>query len=463
MQRRQHQRQHHQQQRQHLKNKKNSQRQQQYRDCQRGIRDAHTPEQLEVIRQQNRVSQRRIRDAYTPEQLEVTRQQKRVLQRTIRDAYTPEQLEVARQQNCDCQRRIREASYHDRISQSDSDNSDDEEEQVNASLSVEQFSIDMISRPTVNQLANFESDQDQALLLFYDNSNDHFADAIYDMDAAAPGEAATIAEQLVNDLIEGSKITPEIQRIIQQRFQSIHDSNGHIIGCCSCGVSSILPTVTVTGENCQPPLLRVFPTDPLFGPLKFTDDELVEFDLQTPNKQLVRSTKLSQSGEERYHLHQELLTVNTSCITEGYICTKCENDLSRGIIPTYSVAKLDFGLASRVNLPELFPIEKLLIARHRQLAVTIKLSPGGSEPDGYTGHLITFVHQGPETIINSSGGTPEARRSLLWSFCVSQSVTPPVLTRGGFNLPKRKSRQNKPTQQTDESWDTPKANRRKPQ
>jgi hypothetical protein len=341
MQRRQQQRQHQQQQRQHLKNKKNSQRQQQNRDCQRGIRDAHTPEQLEVTRQQNRDCQRRIRDAYTPEQLEVTRQQNR-----------------------DCQRRIREASYHDRISQSDSDNSDDEEEQVNASLSVEQFSIDMISRPTVNQLANFESDQDQALLLFYDNSNDHFADAIYDMDAAAPGEAATIAEQLVNDLIEGSKITPEIQRIIQQRFQSIHDSNGHIIGCCSCGVSSILPTVTVTGENCQPPLLRVFPTDPLFGPLKFTDDELVEFDLQTPNKQLVRSTKLSQSGEERYHLHQELLTVNTSCITEGYICTKCENDLSQGIIPTYSIAKLDFGLASRVNLPELFPIEKLFFWRY---------------------------------------------------------------------------------------------------
>jgi len=153
MQRRQQQRQHQQQQRQHLKNKKNSQRQQQYRDCQRGIRDAHTPEQLEVTRQQNRDCQRRIRDAYTPEQLEVTRQQNRVSQRTIRDAYTPEQLEVARQQNCDCQRRIREASYHDRISQSDSDNSDDEEEQVNASLSVEQFSIDMISRPTVNQLA----------------------------------------------------------------------------------------------------------------------------------------------------------------------------------------------------------------------------------------------------------------------------------------------------------------------
>ena len=40
----------------------------------------------------------------------------------------------------------------------------------------------------------------------------------------------------------------------------------------------------------------------------------------------------------------------------------------------------------------------------------------------------------------SSGGTPEARRSLLWSFCVSQSVTPPVLTRGGFNPPKANPR-----------------------
>ena len=87
---------------------------------------------------------------------------------------------------------------------------------------------------------------------------------------------------------------------------------------------------------------------------------------------------------------------------EGYICTKCDSQLSIGNIPTYSVAKLDFGLISRINdLPELTPIEKLLIARHRQLAVTLKLSPGGTEPDGFIGHIITFVHRGPETLLTT--------------------------------------------------------------
>jgi hypothetical protein len=37
----------------------------------------------------------------------------------------------------------------------------------------------------------------------------------------------------------------------------------------------------------------------------------------------------------------------------------------------YSVAKLDFGLISRVIQDELTPIEKLLIARHLPLAVTL--------------------------------------------------------------------------------------------
>ena len=45
---------------------------------------------------------------------------------------------------------------------------------------------------------------------------------------------------------------------------------------------------------------------------------------------------------------------------------------------------------------------------------------------------------------------------------VSQSTTP-VLTRGGFNPPKRKSRQKQTHANKHESWDTPKANRRKPQ
>ena len=83
---------------------------------------------------------------------------------------------------------------------------------------------------------------------------------------------------------------------------------------------------------------------------------------------------------------------------EGYICNKCENDLGWYKIPMYSVAKLDFGLISRVIQDELTPIEKLLIARHCPLAVTLKLSRGGTGPDGMIGHAITFAQRGPQSL-----------------------------------------------------------------
>ena len=84
---------------------------------------------------------------------------------------------------------------------------------------------------------------------------------------------------------------------------------------------------------------------------------------------------------------------------EGYICIKCENDLQKAKIPIYSVAKLDYGLISRVIQDELTPIEMLLIARHRPLAVTLKLSKGGTGPDGMIGHAITFAQRGPQSLI----------------------------------------------------------------
>jgi hypothetical protein len=45
-------------------------------------------------------------------------------------------------------------------------------------------------------------------------------------------------------------------------------------------------------------------------------------------------------------------------------------------------------------------------------------------------------------VIYSSGGTPEARSPLLWSFCVTHSAATPVLTRGGYNPPKQKTNDN---------------------
>ena len=88
-----------------------------------------------------------------------------------------------------------------------------------------------------------------------------------------------------------------------------------------------------------------------------------------------------------------------SLIMKGYICTKCENYLSQKKLPMYSVAMLDFGLLSRHIPEQLHPIELLLIARHRPLAITLKLSHGGSGPDGMIGHCISFAQRGPESFL----------------------------------------------------------------
>jgi hypothetical protein len=310
------------------------------------------------------------------------------------------------------------------------------------------------------------------------NLHDHVADLTQNLDDAAPDVETHVAKQNLCNTLEKMKITSNIQREIQQRFNFLHAKNGLVIGCCCCGCTTILPTVSESGNKLPAPILSIFPTDPKFNPLKFTSDELDEFNDQHVLMKQVRSSMAANNNSDRYHVHQELLrtiisetivnsnTKSTSTSTtedespihttesnvvmedvsesvpispdefpdntdngsepnlevseefaldlEGYICVKCDAQLSIGKIPTYSVAKLDFGLLSRLNelppgvsdlrnepLPELNPIEKLLIARHRPLAVTLKLSPGGTGPDGYIGHIITFVHRGPETLLTT--------------------------------------------------------------
>jgi hypothetical protein len=85
----------------------------------------------------------------TPQQLETRQEQNRQQHRQACAEMTTEQLEFCRQQNRDQHRRTR-AAEGVQITQEVND--------VN-----ETFSIDMIGRPTANQLANFEFDEDKAL------------------------------------------------------------------------------------------------------------------------------------------------------------------------------------------------------------------------------------------------------------------------------------------------------------
>jgi hypothetical protein len=70
-----------------------------------------------------------------------------------------------------------------------------------------------------------------------------------------------------------------------------------------------LPTVSESGNVLPAPILSKFPTDLEFNPLKFTPEELTEFnDQHEIMKQVqVRSSMAVNNARERYHVHQQLL------------------------------------------------------------------------------------------------------------------------------------------------------------
>jgi len=120
--------------------------------------------------EQDREQHREARAEMTPEQLENRREG----ERRARDELTQEQLEFRQQQDRDQHRRATAA----------------EGVQITEEVNNrgETFSIDMIGRPTANQLEGFEFDQDKALLLFYENSHDHVNDLIQELDDCEIGE-----------------------------------------------------------------------------------------------------------------------------------------------------------------------------------------------------------------------------------------------------------------------------------
>ncbi len=99
-----------------------------------------------------------------------------------------------------------------------------------------------------------------------------------------------------------------------------------------------MPTVTELGIPVPPPVLSVFPTDPRFGPLKFTVDELNEFDHHQNNyMKKVRRNKAENNDPERYHVHQELIrTIITepvvNIITESTVIMEDNTDLNTNSI-----------------------------------------------------------------------------------------------------------------------------------
>lgn len=96
-----------------------------------------------------------------------------------------------------------------------------------------------------------------------------------------------------------------------------------------------------------------------------------------------------------YHLHREFLVVNEGCEI-ATICTQCNADIAKGIIPKYSIAAgVDFGNPARIGLAPLTLVEQYCISPCRLYASIVKLC--GRQPSeqqtASKGHVITIRHE----------------------------------------------------------------------
>ncbi len=128
----------------------------------------------QFLQEQNREQHREARAEMTPVQLANRQEQDRDQHRIARAELTPEQLENRQEQDRDQHRRATAAEGVQRTNA------------VNGR--GETFSLDMIGRPTADQLEGFEFNEDKALMLFYENSHDHVNDLIQELEDCEMGE-----------------------------------------------------------------------------------------------------------------------------------------------------------------------------------------------------------------------------------------------------------------------------------
>lgn len=108
-----------------------------------------------------------------------------------------------------------------------------------------------------------------------------------------------------------------------------------------------------------------------------------------------RDHKAEVTKRYLYHVHPELVTYDGSGVPWFYACSACKAKLDRRAVPRYSVKMIDYGLASRIGLPDLTLAERIVIAPVRNLAYIVKLRSvhgTATQTTALKGHTICFPH-----------------------------------------------------------------------
>ncbi len=105
----------------------------------------------------------------------------------------------------------------------------------------------MVLIPSAAQLSNHDQDPTKALLMWHKNHYSRPHDLLDILDAepqGVPDAPPTQAERNLATALEEFNIVPQIKDNMQKKYHSLHDQNTIIFGCCSCGMSCILPLVS---------------------------------------------------------------------------------------------------------------------------------------------------------------------------------------------------------------------------
>lgn len=112
-----------------------------------------------------------------------------------------------------------------------------------------------------------------------------------------------------------------------------------------------------------------------------------------------------------YHLHPELVFGKTvfdngtdaAQDPQCHLCHTCMRALTKPEFP-YSyhslVAGVDFGLASRINLPQLSVVEELLISPVRIYHTIVKITHPTSKESAFKGHVCSFQQDSVKQAVN---------------------------------------------------------------
>ena len=306
----------------------------------------------------------------------------------------------------------------------------------------EEFLMNQIHPPSAKDLANYERNATEALLLFHLNSGvalDVDIDRIPTIpnvrDDLPPSEEEQgvrgkekspvaeedcrerednqftdiINEAQCNDNIEASVVEGDVpenllalkeelkrriaevknaQGNIYERCVSVYNGSSHLLACGACGVRAF----QFDDGN-----YNYFDLDKL-GVLKYSEQQKQNLLGIEENARKIVSFYVYE--DEMYHIHPEFVEMSTDedrCPTVR-ICPECTLAIRRKNIPKFSIASgVDFGHPARIGLVEPTIAEQYSLALACPYVTVFKLvgHSNSQRQSAKRGHAITYLHDSP--------------------------------------------------------------------